>query len=70
MVKVEYQQLIGQVQKLQQSIDDQQNKNEQMDRFLKDRHGRTDQQLRIEELTQSIKTKKQEAGLLMNNWEI
>ncbi len=57
----EYQQLMGQAQKLQQSIYDQKNKNEQMSRFLKERHGRTDQQVRIEELTQIIKIKEQEA---------
>ena len=57
----EYQQLTGQVQKLQQLIHDQQYKNDQMDHFLKERHGRTDQQLRIEGLTQMVKTKRQEA---------
>ena len=69
-LQVEYRQLIGEVQKLRQSIYNQQNKNEQMERFIKERHGRTDQQVRIEELTQIIKTKKQEARALMNNWKI
>ena len=59
-LQVEYRQLIEQLQKLQQSINDQQNKNEQMGRFLKERHGRTDQQVRIEELAQIIKTKRQD----------
>ncbi len=58
----EYRQFIGQVQKLQQSINDQQAKNEQIGSFLKERHGRTDQQVRIEELARTIKTKSQEAG--------
>ena len=60
-LQVEYRQLTGQVQQLQQSIYAQQNKNDRMELFLKERHGRTDQQLQIEELTQSIKTKRQKA---------
>lgn len=60
-LQVEYRQLIGRSQDLQRSISEQQNKNEQMGRFLQERHGRTDQQLRIEELTQNIKVKKQQA---------
>lgn len=59
-LQAEYQQLIGQVQKLQQLVDDQKNKNEQMNSFLKQRHGQTDQHARIEELTQNIKDKKKE----------
>ncbi len=59
-LQVEYRKLIEQAQKLQQSIDDQQDKNGQMDRFLKERHGRTDQQVRIEELTRIIKTKRRQ----------
>jgi hypothetical protein len=65
-LQVEYQELVEQAQKLQQSIDDQQYKNEQMSRFLKEQHGRTEQQVRIKELTQSIKTKSQEAGTYQN----
>lgn len=61
-LQVEYRKLIGQVQELRQSIYDQQHKNEQMGRILKERHGRTDQQVRIERLTQVIKTKSQQAG--------
>ena len=60
-LQVEYRKLIEQSQKLQQSINAQQYKNEQMARFLKERHGRTDQQVRINELPQIIKTKSQEA---------
>jgi predicted nuclease with TOPRIM domain len=67
-LQFEYRQLTGQVQNLQQSIDEQQNKNDQMDRFLKQRHGRTDQQLRIEELTQTVKTKNQEVRTLNEQW--
>jgi regulator of replication initiation timing len=60
-LRVEYRQLIDQMQKLQQSIYNQQYKNEQTGRFLKERHGRTDQQVRIGVLAQIIKTKSQEA---------
>jgi regulator of replication initiation timing len=60
-LQVEYRKLMERAQKLQQSIDAQQYKNEQMSRFLKERHGRTDQQVRIEELTRIIKIKNQEA---------
>jgi chromosome segregation ATPase len=60
-LQVEYRQLMAQVQKLRQSVYEQQASNDQMDRFLKDRHGRTDQQVRIDELTQGIKIKNQEA---------
>lgn len=60
-LQLEYQQLTGQVQNLQQSISQQQYKNEQINRFLKERHGQTDQQMRTEELTQGIKRKSQEA---------
>lgn len=60
-LQVEYRQFTGQVQELQQSIDEQQHKNDQMARFLKERNGRTDQQLRIEELTQIVQTKRREA---------
>jgi chromosome segregation ATPase len=56
----EYRQLIGQVQRLQQVIDDQQNKNGQISILLKERRGRTDQQLRMDELAQAGKTKRQE----------
>ncbi len=60
-LQAECRKLIEQTLKLQQSIDDQQYKNEQMGRFLKERHGRTDQQVRIGELTRSIKTKSRQA---------
>ena len=60
-LQAEYRKLTEQSQKLQQLIDAQQDKNEQMSRFLKERHGRTDQQARISELIRSIKTKSQEA---------
>jgi chromosome segregation ATPase len=56
----EYRQLIDQAQKLQRSIDGQQSKNEQSELFLNERHGLTDQQMRIEELTRNIKTKSQQ----------
>ena len=59
-LQLEYLKLNGDVKKLQQAILDQQDKNDQTGRLLNDRHGRTDQQVRIEELTQAIKSKKQE----------
>jgi chromosome segregation ATPase len=62
-LQLQYRQLTGQVQKLKQSIIDQQDKNEQMTRLIKERHGRTDQQMRIDELTQVIKAKKKEARI-------
>ena len=62
-LQVEYHKLTGQRQQLQQSMDDQQNKNEQTARLLKERHGRTDQQVRIEELVGMIKTKNQQVRI-------
>jgi regulator of replication initiation timing len=59
-LQVEYGKLMERVQELQQSINGQQNKNEQLSRFLKERHGYTEQQLRIKELTEVIKTKRQQ----------
>lgn len=56
-----YQKSSEEVQKLRQSIADTQNKNEEMDHLLKERHGRTDQDLRIEELTSIVKTKRANA---------
>jgi chromosome segregation ATPase len=69
-LQVEYRELSGEVQKLQQSIDDQQNKNDQMDRLIKARHGQTDQQARMDELTQVIKTKKQEIRIIDGQLEV
>jgi len=57
----EYRQLMVQAQRLQQGIREQQEKNEQLARLLKDRHGRTDQQARMEDLNQTIRTKTQQA---------
>jgi len=64
----EHQQLTEQVEKLQQSINERQDKNDQLAQLLKERHGRTDQQLRIEELTKMVKTKRQEARILEEKW--
>ena len=69
-LQVEYRQLIRQVQKLQRSIDDQQNKNDQMERFLNERHGQTDQQVRIEELTQVLKQKGSRPGMMNSSWKV
>ena len=63
-LQVEYRQLKEQLQVLSQSIADQQYKNDQLNRFIKERHGQTDQQVRIGELTQIIKTKRPQANVL------
>ena len=55
----EYRQLLNQQQKLQQSVWDQQTKNEEMSRLLNVRHGRTNQEEQIEQLSQAIKIKNQ-----------
>jgi chromosome segregation ATPase len=60
----ERRQLLDQVRDLLRAINDQQNRNDQMSLLLKQRHGRTDQQLRIDELTQSIKSKSPQAKVL------
>jgi predicted nucleic acid-binding Zn-ribbon protein len=60
-LKTQYRQLTGRERSLQRSIAGQQYKNEQISRFLKERHGLTDQQLQIGKLTQIIKAKRQEA---------
>ena len=67
-LQVEYRKLTEQVQELQESMGAQQYRNEQMARFLKERHGRTDQQVRIEELTRTIKIKNQEARHFDRQW--
>jgi len=54
----QYHQLISEQQRLRQLIFNQQFKNDEISRFIKERHGRTDQQLRIEELKQIINAKK------------
>lgn len=59
-LQLENRQLADQVQKLQQSITLQQNKNDRMGQFLKQRRGRTDQQMRMDELAQGIQADKQQ----------
>jgi hypothetical protein len=61
---VKYQQLVSQAQEIKQAISIQQNKNEQMSVFLSQRHGRGDQQLRIEELSRIVRMKKQDSTVL------
>jgi hypothetical protein len=68
-LQAEYRQLVGQAQKLQGSINGQQISNEKLQRSLEERHGRTDQQLRIEELTQGIKIKTQQARDIEQQWQ-
>lgn len=60
-LKDEYWQLISEVENLKQSIDDQRMSNIKLEHMIKERHGQTDQQLRITELTQVLKIKRQEA---------
>jgi predicted nucleic acid-binding Zn-ribbon protein len=59
----ENQKLTDQVKELQELIRRQKDKNEQMKFFLNGRHGRTDEQQRIQELTRLIKIKSQQAGV-------
>src|SRR5438128_1338473 len=65
----ERRQLLGQLEKIQQSIAQQRDKNEQMEHFLKERHGRSDQQVRLEELTPLIKAKRQQVLTLNKQLE-
>jgi len=60
----QYHQLISQLQELEQAIYDQQYKNNQLEYFIKDRHGRSDQQMQLDELTQVLKAKKLKAQLI------
>jgi len=62
-LQAENRQLMEQVQKLQQSINDQQFNNKQLAGYIKERDGRTDQQVRIGELTRIIKIKKEQARI-------
>lgn len=57
-LQVKYAQMEDDSKQLQKSITRLEEKNEAMDRLLKDRHGRTDQQIRIEELKQEIEFKR------------
>ena len=54
----QYQLLLSQQDKLQQAIAEQSKKNEEIRKFLKERGGKTDQQVHIEGLEKPIKTKK------------
>ena len=62
-IQAKHRQLIQQEQSLRGAIKDAQDKNEAMLLFLKERHGRTDQQVRLEELSQAVKTKRQQIKL-------
>lgn len=62
-IQVEYRQLVEQAQKLRQAIKYEQDKNEAMLLFLKERHNRTDQQVRIDQLNEAVKTKRQQAKI-------
>lgn len=67
-LQIRYRRLMEEAQKLQQAIIAQQHRNEQLSHFLQNRHGRTDQQLQIEELTERIKVKKPQAAALEGLW--
>ncbi len=56
-------QLIDEEQKLRQAIKNEQDKNEAMRLFLNQRHGRTDEQMQLEQLKQAIRTKRQQARI-------
>jgi len=60
----EYHQLISEVQKLEQAIYDQQSKNDQIESYIKDRHGRSDQQMHLDELTQVLHVKQLKLNLI------
>jgi chromosome segregation ATPase len=67
-LQIEYRKLVEEAQKLQQAIDQQEANNTRVQAFLDDRHGRTDQQLRLEELTQRIKAKDRQTLALERQW--
>ncbi len=58
-LQLQHRELMAQTQQLQEAISQQQARNDQFSQRLKERHGLTDQQLRIEELTQLTRSKKQ-----------
>ena len=60
-IRAEYRKLIEQAQELKQTLKDQQDKNEAIRLLLNQRHGRTDQQVRLDDLQQTVKTKRQQA---------
>ena len=68
-LQAEYRQLIEQAQKLQESVQGQQSKNDELGRFLNGRHGQTDQQVAIEGLNQGIKTKTRQVRDEEQQWE-
>jgi len=59
-IKSDYRRLSDQALELQQAVIGQQNKIEAIRLFLNERHGRTDQQIQIEQLQQGIKIKRQQ----------
>ncbi len=63
-LQVQYRQLYGELEKLQREVFDWQSKNELMALSLKQRHGRTDQQMRIDDLQGQIRIKKERLGAL------
>jgi len=68
-LQAQYHELASQEQHLLQLIYDQQDNIDQLNRFIKERHGRTSQQMRIEELTEIIKIKKQKVKILEEQFE-
>jgi len=68
-LKTECRQLNEQSQNLLQEIYNQQSKNDQAELYLKERHGRTDQYLRIEELTPIVRKKLQSFRALNDKLE-
>ncbi len=65
---LEHKGLTEQVQELQRAIDAEQSRIDQWSKFLKQRHGRTDQQLLIEQYLQTMKAKKEQSRDLDGQW--
>ena len=63
LLVTQYQTRLAQQQKLHLAINDQTLKNEAIKKFLKERNGKTDQQIRLEELNAQMKLKKPAATL-------
>lgn len=59
-IQAEYRQLKELVQDLKVNLKEKQDENDRISLFLNQRHGRTDQQIRTDQLQQAIKTKKQQ----------
>src|ERR1700733_10240147 len=59
-LQIENHRLVEEARSLAQSIVDLKYRNDQISHLIKVRHGRTDQEMRVDELTQTIKMKSQQ----------